>query len=1000
MSNQDISLCQYTPWSEVKREYIGVVTDNLPINAPWRYKLTVKYNKALKKISGNFLKYGSSGEFLPVVLPPGFTENSAEIYSFELKDGVKGSLRDGFHYIVIGDGTIYFNGSFPYSELEITIKWINKSDALRRINTFTIQNVVLVTTTGENKFRKKSTVSIWNISYLKNAEGETLPTNLRDLASYLKSTPTIIRNLNGNSYWKEEGVIYEVVRRGVTSTSNDWTIFIEVLPGITDRTGIEKYIFLDTKNTNIQYQKILEYFNMSDVQFRSAFTLNPINTNWTEIINAQREVRPPNQYEYVHKIAEVKYKPSGKKDRFNMPSSDSQDLPNGSKLFAEWPNKRVQIPHKPCFDGEEVFYEIDESYKVFYEKKCIGDLTVRRQTPDLSIQPVIKFQDIASAEANALRDRLTELNEEITKVQQEIVDLQLSNAPNLIQQANILTARIDTLETQYRDVYIELQTKHRRVVTDTSAQYLVEGISLIDNPIGSQWAIYGSSSLQVVSQSITEYINHARNEDLPDCDCIDFSLIGEPVATFFPECGCRMIQREIFYKVCPDQVLESTYEQYYTGRRTPLVEADLVPRLRDNILTGILTGSISPIDPVANIIISSTKCADPLMFRTERTFWKFPTGSIFTSHHPSIAGNIFGLSETGSCYFTSSLQTSSSKDYYYNVVGCQTCNEKPYFAVSYGHVSGSGSKFIGIESSDTPSRSIYSQYNLITSTSDTETNLYHYYTGSKIISNQIYVINFYQNYFEDKLSPGNFQINLSELNGISYSNSIYTGSNVAVSSSNKIIHLIDNSDNKYQEYDGLDTDPYVSFDIVSGSIVYGAHNSGTGSISTNPNITTYGKVYPNLGIVILDGNMLNEYVSFNTVTGSNINGDNSYKLLTSLSGSNVLNNPLIARNVKTRTIKNYLIQVPVTEANYTNNPTFSQQGPKPFLKKRTGPGKGRIFINMGTLKYDCFSDNPIVYITTIGLYNDKKELLAVAKLSKPIKKTFQTELNIKVRLGL
>ena len=40
-----------------------------------------------------------------------------------------------------------------------------------------------------------------------------------------------------------------------------------------------------------------------------------------------------------------------------------------------------------------------------------------------------------------------------------------------------------------------------------------------------------------------------------------------------------------------------------------------------------------------------------------------------------------------------------------------------------------------------------------------------------------------------------------------------------------------------------------------------------------------------------------------------------------------------------------------------------------------------------------------MYITTVGLYNDAGELLAVAKLSRPIKKNFQTELNINVRLN-
>ena len=43
-------------------------------------------------------------------------------------------------------------------------------------------------------------------------------------------------------------------------------------------------------------------------------------------------------------------------------------------------------------------------------------------------------------------------------------------------------------------------------------------------------------------------------------------------------------------------------------------------------------------------------------------------------------------------------------------------------------------------------------------------------------------------------------------------------------------------------------------------------------------------------------------------------------------------------------------------------------------------------------------DEPVSYATTIGLYSDDKELLAVAKLSEPIKKTPSNELTFRVRL--
>ena len=42
--------------------------------------------------------------------------------------------------------------------------------------------------------------------------------------------------------------------------------------------------------------------------------------------------------------------------------------------------------------------------------------------------------------------------------------------------------------------------------------------------------------------------------------------------------------------------------------------------------------------------------------------------------------------------------------------------------------------------------------------------------------------------------------------------------------------------------------------------------------------------------------------------------------------------------------------------------------------------------------------NPVTFITTVGLYNDGGDLIAVAKVSPPVKKTFDTEKTFSVRL--
>ena len=74
----------------------------------------------------------------------------------------------------------------------------------------------------------------------------------------------------------------------------------------------------------------------------------------------------------------------------------------------------------------------------------------------------------------------------------------------------------------------------------------------------------------------------------------------------------------------------------------------------------------------------------------------------------------------------------------------------------------------------------------------------------------------------------------------------------------------------------------------------------------------------------------------------------------------------------------YFCRVPHNKFNYSSNPTYLS-GSKIRVKTKA-------------------ADNPVSYITTIGLYNSSNELLAVAKLSEPLKKTPENEITLRVRL--
>jgi hypothetical protein len=336
---------------------------------------------------------------------------------------------------------------------------------------------------------------------------------------------------------------------------------------------------------------------------------------------------------------------------------------------------------------------------------------------------------------------------------------------------------------------------------------------------------------------------------------------------------------------------------------------------------------------------------------------------------------LFNLSQSMSCYITSSSQPTASKGYYYEVTDCD-CNSTPYFAVAYGNVNGSGSIASTGETNDTATRAIYSQYRLL-ALDEPERKFKFYSSGVETESDDIYAINFYRTGLSDRIDPGNFEVALRPLNGSSYANSVFTGSNVQPSGST-IYTFIDNSDDR-SDLTSCTEDPYVSYDIVSGSLDGGIHSSGTGA-----SITTYGKFYPNLGIMVFDPAKMNSLLKFNTVSGSNIAGDNAMKLFTSISGSGVLNAHMKARNVKYKTTNHYFVRVSPPNSNYSNNPTFTSD--------LTG-------FSSGKLRNACFQKDPVTYVTSVGLYNDKRELLAVAKLSKPIKKTSDDDLLIKIRLN-
>ena len=352
-----------------------------------------------------------------------------------------------------------------------------------------------------------------------------------------------------------------------------------------------------------------------------------------------------------------------------------------------------------------------------------------------------------------------------------------------------------------------------------------------------------------------------------------------------------------------------------------------------------------------------------------RVFTRFePVSDILENQQVQVTSGLFSSNAaTLSAVFTSSLQSTTSKNYYYEAWNGIATTSEAQFSVAYGHRKGSGSSAAGTQN-DSPSRAIYSQYRLLLlNPGDT---VFTFKDGTS--SDSIYAINYNRSRVKDRLDPGNWQMTLAQLSGSTVPNASHTGSNVKVQTLNpNFITLIDDSGDLYNLGTAGTGNVY---NIVSGSLANGIFNP------TAP--VYYGLMYPTFGVAILNDVVLNASASFNSVTGSNIAGDNAWKLFTSISGAfsaNATNFAMQARNIETITSTHYFVRVKNGEYNFSNNPTFT-----------TG--------SVGEFAQATFIGDPKTYLTTIGMYNDRQELLAVAKLSQPVQKSFSVETLIKVKL--
>lgn len=407
------------------------------------------------------------------------------------------------------------------------------------------------------------------------------------------------------------------------------------------------------------------------------------------------------------------------------------------------------------------------------------------------------------------------------------------------------------------------------------------------------------------------------------------------------------------------------------GQISPINRSGAVQAIQSNAVAEPVTAALNQrIEEIAQQraeeIIRGQQQAQ-ILSRNGRTFTKFDTvNDVIDNQTEVVTAGVWsdGIASL-TAHFTSSAQTTSQRRYYVDVYqqSPSTTGSAVQYSIAYGNATGLGSDSQG-QLNDSPSRAVYSQYKqLLLESTDTR------FTFNGVDSNSIYVVNFKRSRIKEKIDPGNFELPLVN---ISARDTNATGS---VTVGTTVYTLIDDSGNSGAPTVGSSGRVY---NVVSGSINDGIYNPSAP--------VYYGLVYPDYGTIILNGDTLDNNLGFTTNTGSSSEGNNHFGLYHSISGSGTLTNPATsdpygfqARNAETITSTHYFVRVKNAEYNFSNNPSFT-----------TG--------SVGEFRQSTFIGDPKTYITTVGLYNDSRELLAVAKLSRPLLKSFSREALIRVKL--
>jgi len=320
-----------------------------------------------------------------------------------------------------------------------------------------------------------------------------------------------------------------------------------------------------------------------------------------------------------------------------------------------------------------------------------------------------------------------------------------------------------------------------------------------------------------------------------------------------------------------------------------------------------------------------------------------------------------------SAIFTSSAQIAgASGDFYTNIYNTAT-TESVQFAIAFGNSNGSGSlNYNAAVDGYSPTSTIFGQWQDLV-IGDENTN----FTFGAITSSQFFALTFERARYKDALFLGSLSLTLSG------------------SGSGGAITLTDNSN--YVTSVQF-TEAGRVFQLITGSTgVRAPITSRNTADGYSANSGSYGWFLPDIGTIILNPLALGAPAISGGIN-LGYSGSASASAAPTTSPNNLLANAISGGmaiagaandfyiNAQESITSDFIFVRPrSSEYNYSENPSF-------------------ISGSTGEVLYSSFINNPQTYITTVGLYNDTNQLLAVAKLSRPLPKDFTKEALIRVKL--